>query len=76
MARTERVFANEIVAGNVIVCASGDSITVETIVREEGDDLISFEGTLTSHSYTGNTGSDNNWYNAFWDEQVTILVRA
>ena len=76
MARTESIFAYEIVTGDVIVCPNGDSITVETITRWAGDDLIEFAGKQTSYSYSGNVVRDGGMFNQFWDEYVTILARA
>lgn len=76
MARTERIFAYEIVVGDVIVCPNGDSITVETITREDGDDLIDFAGKQTSYAFDGDTVREGGMFNQFWDEYVTILARA
>jgi hypothetical protein len=71
---TERVLANEVIVGDVIVCPNGDSITVESMSRD--GDLIDFTGKQTRHSAFGDESRGIGMYNQFWDELVTVISRS
>jgi hypothetical protein len=70
--RTNRIPASEVKVGDVIVFSTGSSLTVATITREDGDDLIVFAGTMTTYAFDGNTTAEG-WCEEFWDGLVTVI---
>jgi predicted nucleotidyltransferase len=70
--RTKRINAIDVKIGDVIAFSNGNSLTVAAITREDGDDLITFAGTMTSYSFNGNTVREG-WCEEFWDDQVTVI---
>jgi hypothetical protein len=70
--RTNRIPANEVKVGDVIVFSTGSSLTVTAITREHNNDLITFAGSMTSYSFDGNTTSEG-WCEEFWDDDVSVV---